>query len=220
ETIEHNGKLYLLEPNDLIKEGDPTGALARSGVGWTCSFCSSSNFQIQPTCTGCGAPKSETSTASTAREALIPDASSLSSENKPAITVTSPSARISSAVSSDAAIHLQRPAATSSFIRTKLGMALLSGGAAGLTGVVWWGSQAYSIQGQVTSIQGNTAFVTYEDRDGETKVIDITPPNSSVSIRDWRVGDPIKVYFRNLTGAKGAEGIDGKVFAPKAMAKP
>ena len=88
----------------------------------------------------------------------------------------------------------------------------MSATAVGASGFIWWGTQTYTAPGTVTRIANETALVTYETPKGESITIDVTPPNTSVTTKDWRVGDKVTLYFRNLGGARGVEGFDGQVF--------
>lgn len=215
ETVERNGRLFLLEPSNLIRESDGTAYLARSGRGWTCGFCTGINFQVSLNCTGCGAEKPTTIPAGAIAS---PDVRSVNSGRgqtaaeisaASGLSITSAASLVESARSLN--VH-QNGAVRKSFLRTKAGALLMSATAVGASGFIWWGTQTYTAPGTVTRIANETALVTYETPKGESITIDVTPPNTSVTTKDWRVGDKVTLYFRNLGGARGVEGFDGQVF--------
>ena len=215
ETVERGGKLFLLEPGDLIREADGTAYLARSGRGWTCAFCTGINFQVKINCTGCGAEKPTTipAGATAAPEARFVNSGRSQTAEQIAVasglSITSASSLVDTARSLN--VH-QNDAVKKSFLRTKAGALLMSATSVGAAGFIWWGTQTYTAPGTVCKIMNETALVTYQTKKGESVTIDITPPNASVTTKDWRVGDNVTLYFRNLGGAKGVEGFDGQVF--------
>ncbi len=214
ETVERGGKLFLLEPSDLIREADGTAYLARSGRGWTCGFGTGINFQVSINCTGCGAEKPTTIAPNAAASPDVRFVNSGRAQTAEQISaasglsITSAASLVEKAKSIN--VH-QNGAVRKSFLRTKAGALLMSATAAGTAGFIWWGTQTYTAPGTVIQVANETALVSYKSTKGESIVIDVTAPNASVSTKDWRVGDNVTLYFRNLGGAKGVEGFDGQV---------
>ena len=57
-TRDANVKFFLDENAEEVTEASQL-AKAKAGADWLCEFCGNSSSQTSPTCTGCGAPKSE-----------------------------------------------------------------------------------------------------------------------------------------------------------------
>lgn len=219
-----DGRIHLIYTESLIRSGDGTKKYADSGAHWTCSYCDSSAFQIMASCPGCGAGKPTLmtpgrfknyaeanpadpvtgvplSTGSTAASHAMAMASAAVAQGKP-IT----SARGIGPVRSVSLQQSSRP----SFLRTRGGMMLVSAAATGALGFVWWGTQSYTLPATVTRLDGDTAYISYTDTDGEEVTLDFTAMTGEPGkVRKWRVGDSLTLHFRNLGGLKGGEAFDG-----------
>lgn len=226
-----SGRIHLIYTESLIRQGDGSKKYADSGAHWTCSYCDSSAFQIMASCPGCGAGKPSL---------MTPGRFQKYAESNPADPITgvpldggSPAAAQAVAMAATAVAQGQ-PITTArgvgpirsvnvqqsnrpNFLRTRSGMMLMSAAATGALGFVWWGTQSYTLPASVTRLEGDTAYISYTDTDGEQITLDFTAMTGEPGkVRKWRVGDQLTLHFRNLGGLKGGEAFDGTVVKPSA----
>ncbi|MBN8539844.1 MAG: hypothetical protein J0L82_05620 [Deltaproteobacteria bacterium] len=226
------GRIHLIYTEALARDGDATKKYARSGKHWTCEYCNSSAFQTMVSCPRCGAGNPSLLTPGRFRkyaEANPADpitgfplgaASKVSSAAAPSAEMASQAVSQGQPITSAKGVGPIRSVDLQSstrpnFLKTKTGMMLMSAAATGALGYVWWGTQSYTLPATVSSIDGNTAYITYIDTDGKEITIDFTPAQKEASIRGWRKGDRMTLHFRNLGGAKGGEAFDGTVVVPQ-----
>lgn len=157
ETVERDGKLYLVEPGNLITSVDPSSKYASSGKVWKCGFCQGTNFNYMLSCDTCGGAKTgfdAPADFSLGEPKDFPKDEFAAGASKPT--------KIESAeqmVQRAKAIDVQQPGSPKSFLRTRAGALLMSAAAVGVSGFIWWGTETYTLPAQVTSISAETAYV-------------------------------------------------------------
>lgn len=239
-----DGHIVLVVRDALVPNDPAIQKLLGKRNLWTCSFCTGQNritveqedaHPSKISCTNCGGSKESSDQKSLVNNGLFTRLVEGTSDTATdASIVASASAALDVGLPSAAGFrgdgapiepekltrrtNLQIPG--TSFLRTRAGIASISLAAAGAIGMVWWGMDAYTITGKVKSVQGETAWVDYTDRNGKLHTIDLTPAGPSKSIKQWRIGDSVPLYFRNLSSTpKGAEGVDGTVAKPGELHK-